>query len=156
MASSVSYTITRENNATEKEGIGFVLEEDLNLINPTKEMRRKLMEDFDISNKFRRAFDLIWTPIKRNAEDSEIIVDKDTVRFVELKTTKKKLPDNPRGFFFGATENEFELAEILGERYRFCFVSLHPDSKSHAYLSLQELEAIIKNKRVQYQINLER
>ena len=73
--------------------------------------------------------------------------------FIELKTTKKYLPENPKGFFFGATENEFNFGEILGSRFRFCFVSLHEKGSSYALLTLSELEGRIKNKRIQFQIN---
>lgn len=73
---------------------------------------------------------------------------------VELKTTKKYLPENPKGFFFGATENEFNFGKILGPRFRFCFVSLNEKGSSYAFLTLEELEERIKNRRIQYQINL--
>ena len=78
----------------------------------------------------------------------------DEIFLVELKTTRKYLPENPKGFFFGATQNEFDFGERLGDKYRFCFVCLHPDSRSHAMLSVPELEAIMRTKRIQYQINL--
>ena len=74
--------------------------------------------------------------------------------FVELKTTKKYLPENPKGFFFGATENEFKFGDILGYRFRFCFVCLNEKSPSFALQTIQELEQRIKNKRIQFQINL--
>ena len=73
---------------------------------------------------------------------------------VELKTTRKYLPESPKGFFFGATENEFKLAAELGDRYHFCFVCLHPDSLGYSLLGLSELEPMIRTKRTQYQINL--
>lgn len=73
---------------------------------------------------------------------------------IELKTTQKKLINNPDGFFFGATENEFNLAQTLGMRYMFCFISLHAESAKYICLTLDELEPRIKTKRIQYQINL--
>lgn len=73
---------------------------------------------------------------------------------VELKTTKKFLPENPKGFFFGATENEFNFGKILGDRFRFCFVSMNEKGSSFSLQTLEELEVRIKNKRIQYQINL--
>ena len=73
---------------------------------------------------------------------------------VELKTTKKYLPENPKGFFFGATENEFNFGKILGDRFRFCFVSLNEKLQSYVLLTIEELEIKIRNRRIQYQINL--
>ena len=61
--------------------------------------------------------------------------------------------DNPNGFFFGVTENEFELAKKMGDQYLFCFVCLHPESLSYKYMNLSEVEEMTRTKRVQYQIN---
>jgi hypothetical protein len=73
---------------------------------------------------------------------------------VELKTTKKKLPNLPKGFFFGATQSEFEIAEKLGDKYKFCFVSLHEETKGYVLITLEKLNKIIRTKRIQFQINL--
>jgi hypothetical protein len=73
---------------------------------------------------------------------------------IELKCTRAFLPNNPKGFFFGATQNEFDFGERLGEKFRFCFVCLNEQSLSHALLSVPELEQIIRTRRIQYQINL--
>jgi hypothetical protein len=42
----------------------------------------------------------------------------------------------------------------LGEKFRFCFVSIHEKASSFVLLTLPELENIIKLKRIQFQINL--
>ena len=55
----------------------------------------------------------------------------DEVTLVELKCTQTYLPENPKGFFFGATQNEFDFGERLGDKFRFCFVCLNPGSLSH-------------------------
>ena len=149
MASEQSYTITKSNNATEKEAINYILAKESNFILPDKESRNSLMKLFGIEKKFSRAFDLVYIQdIKPNNTIS--IQNKNEITFIELKTSKKYLPNNPKGFFFGATENEFNLAKKLGDSYKFCFVSLHKDSLSHAILTLTELEKIIKTKRIQF------
>lgn len=108
---------------------------------------------FNISLNFSCAFDLVY--IKDSGNNNSITIqDKENIIFIELKTTKKYLPNNPHGFFFGATKNEFDLAEILGDKYKFCFVSLHVDSLSYSLLTTNELASLIKTKRIQYQINL--
>ena len=153
MASTESYTITRKNNTTEQEALSYLISKDSDFILPDKESRKILMGMFNVDKKFSRAFDLIY--IKNSGKNNSITIDnKDNVIFVELKTTKKYLPKNPHGFFFGATKNEFDLAEKLGDKYKFCFVSLHKDSLSYALLTTPELENLIKIKRIQYQINL--
>jgi hypothetical protein len=154
LASVQSYTITLENNKSEKEAIDFLLKSNSEFICPDKDSRKKLLEIFNIDSKYSRAFDLILIAGHTNLEEVIQLESLDDVVFVELKTTKKKLPNLPKGFFFGATQSEFEIAEQLGERYQFCFVSLHPDSKNYVLLCLDELNKIIKTKRIQFQINL--
>ena len=155
MASHQSYTITTKNNITEKEGIDFLLESNQNFINPDKESRKLIMDILGIDKRFIRAFDLVLIPGHTNLESVITIENIHQIVLIELKTTKKKLVNNPRGFFFGATQNEFDLAEKLNNQFKFCFVSLHSESKGFKLLTLEELNKIIKNKRIQYQINLQ-
>lgn len=154
MASNQSYTITLENNKSEKEAIDFLMKSDSKFISPDKLSRKRLLEVFKIDPKYARAFDLILIHGHTNLEEIIELESLDNVTFVELKTTKKKLPDLPKGFFFGATQSEFDVAKLLGDKYLFCFVSLHPESMKYALISLNELNKIIRTKRIQYQINL--
>ncbi len=154
MASEYSYTITLENNKSEKEAIRYLVESDKNFINPNKESRKLIMEILGVNKKYSRAFDLVLIPGHTNLENIIKLKNSSDIILVELKTTKKKLINNPRGFFFGATKNEFDLAESLNEKFKFCFVSLHHESKSYKLLTLNELNEIIRTKRIQYQINL--
>jgi len=154
MSSKKSFTITVNNNKTEKEGINYLLSINQNFINPSKESRKLILEILEMDQKFIRAFDLIMIPGHTNLEEIIELNSYQHITLIELKTTKKKLPNLPKGFFFGATESEFELARLLGEKFKFCFVSLHEESLSYELLSLNNLSKIIKNKRIQYQINL--
>ena len=154
MAYAHSYTITLENNISEKEAINYLLKTDLNFINPDKESRKRLLEIIGIDKKYSKAYDLILIPGFTNLNEIIELENFDQIIFVELKTTKKYLPELPKGFFFGATQNEFDFAELLGNRFQFCFVSLNDKSLSYKLLSLNELESIIRTKRIQYQINL--
>lgn len=149
-----SYLITLSNNRTEKAAIDYLLERDCRYRTLDTASRRALLERLDIDRSFSRAFDLVRLPEDRRDSPETAIADVDELVLVELKTTKKRLPDLPKGFFFGATENEFELAKQLGDRFRFCFVCLHPETPGSCLLTLSELEALIRTRRVQYQINL--
>jgi hypothetical protein len=150
-----SFQITLSNNRTEKEGLEYLLAREPEWFLPDANGRRHLLDIFELDRKFSRAFDLVWIKGRKRRDHAERVVAKtDKVVFIELKTTKKQLANNPRGFFFGATKNEFDFADKLGERFRFCFVCLHPETTSHVLLSPGELSAIIKAKRIQYQINL--
>jgi hypothetical protein len=154
MANRHSYTITIDNNVTEKEALSYLIESNKNYIHPTNESRKLILELLGVDKKFYRAFDLILIPGHTNLDSIIKLNNLSAITLIELKTTRKRLVNLPKGFFFGATESEFELAKQLGDQYKFCFVSLHPETISSALLSLEELNRIIKTKRIQYQINL--
>lgn len=157
MARAHSFRITLSNNRTEKEGLAYLLDHEPEWFLPDSRGRKKILEVFGLDGKFARAFDLVRIRGKRRQSGTDwVVAATDEVVFIELKTTKKELPDNPLGFFFGATKNEFDFAEKVGDRFRFCFVCLHPSCRSHKLLSLAELSPLVKSKRIQYQINLVR
>ena len=151
-----SFTITLSNNITEKAGILYLLENHIGFFQPTRESKKVILSLLEQEHRFLQAFDLVYIPrlASKNLSDNIINTNIEELILVELKTTMKFLPQNPKGFFFGATENEFEFARRLGDKFRFCFVSLNENSKSFSLLTLEELESIIRNKRIQYQINL--
>lgn len=155
MASNLSYTITIENNKSEKEAINYLLEIDSRFILPDKQSRKEILEMLNIDKKYARAFDLIFINTESYSKEEQMQINNpDDLILVELKTTRKKLPNLPSGFFFGATQSEFEVAAQLGENYKFCFVSLHEETKGYHMLTLNELNTKIKTKRIQYQINI--
>lgn len=118
--------------------------------------KKELLDLLGIEHRFLQSFDLVYVPelLGKTIPTDFIQTYLEDIILVELKTTKKYLPENPKGFFFGATENEFNFGKILGDRFRFCFVSLNEKGSSYALLSIDELESKIRNKRIQYQINL--
>lgn len=154
MAVSTSHTITIRNNISEKEGIQYILDNYKEMFNPDAKVRKDLLKRFNIDQRFSKAFDLIQIPGSDNTIEVINIDDIEVIKFIELKTTKKKLLNNPSKFFFGATQNEFDLADKLGDKYKFCFVSLHEESQSASFLTKDEMLEIIQNKRIQFQINL--
>jgi hypothetical protein len=154
MASKHSYTITLSNNHTEKQAIDYLIAADNRFLLPNREGRKQIMEALGLDKKYSRTFDLFIIPGRTNNEQEVTLTDAKKIILIELKTTQKYLPNNPKGFFFGATQNEFDLAKMLGNQYNFCFVSLHPDSLGYSLCTLPELEKRISIKRVQYNINL--
>lgn len=156
MSRKHSFKLTLSNNVTEKEGIIYLIEQQTGFFKIDKEMKKELLDRVNIPHNFLQSFDMVYIPRLKGIkfEKDYIETHLDEILFVELKTTKKYLPDNPKGFFFGATENEFNFGKLLGNRFRFCFVCLNEKSPSYALLTIEELEKIIRNKRIQYQINL--
>ena len=156
MSRKHSFRLTLSNNVTEKQGINYLIEEQSGFFKIDKEMKKLLLDKVNISHKYLQSFDLVFIPKMKGVQFKEGYIDTylDEILFVELKTTKKYLPDNPKGFFFGATENEFNFGKLLGEKFRFCFVCLNEESLSYSMLTIEDLEKVIRNKRIQYQINL--
>lgn len=156
MSRAHTFKLTLSNNVTEKEGIRYLLENQTGFFKIDLPMKKHLLDILELPHTFKQSFDMVYIPKLEglNFKEDYIETHLDEIQFIELKTTKKYLPENPKGFFFGATENEFNFAKLIGHRFRFCFISLNPKSLSHVLLKMDELEAIIKNKRIQYQINL--
>lgn len=156
MARAHSFEITVSNNKTEKLGIDYLVANETGFFYADKDTRKLILNLLDLPQGFARAFDMIYVPryVGTVVTDEVIAANIDEIILVELKTTKKYLPENPKGFFFGATENEFKFGKLLGDKFRFCFVSLHENGSSHSLLTIDELEARIRTRRIQYQINL--
>ena len=156
MSRKHSFVLTLKNNVTEKEGVNYIFENFTGFFKIDLNKKKQLLDLLKIEHRFLQAFDLIYIPDMVGKEINSDILETylEDIILVELKTTKKYLPENPKGFFFGATENEFNFGKILGDRFRFCFVSMNEKGSSFALLTIEELESRIKNKRIQYQINL--
>src|SRR5688572_26649118 len=99
MANKHSYTITIDNNTSEKEALSYLIASDKNFIHPDKKSRKLIMELMGIDKKYSRAFDLILIPGHTNIEQIVSLNDANSITLIELKTTKKKLLKNPSGFF---------------------------------------------------------
>ena len=156
MSSESSFTLTLSNNITEKEGITFLLDNQTGFFKIDLETKKELLDILNIEKRYLQSFDLIYIPnmVGKTINSNFIKTNLEDIIFVELKTTKKYLPNNPKGFFFGATENEFNFGKLLDNKFLFCFVTLNEKAPSFVLLSIDELDKIIKNKRIQYQINL--
>ena len=106
-----------------------------------------------------RTFDVVMT----SSPAPEITISNvdqylDDLRLVEMKSTLKRIEDATlNGFFFGATDNEYQLARALGDRYLFAFVvlgSLNQYRRPFAVmLTLKQVEERTKASRLQYQVN---
>lgn len=136
--------------------ISYLRSANPSLLFPDADSRKAILKLLSLPLRFHRTFDAIRIVGSDTAPSSLAGIRSTDVQLIELKTTRKYLPQIPLGFFFGATENEFELARVLKEQYQFCFVSLHEKSVGHAFLTLDELTNLIHNKRIQYQIQFKK
>jgi hypothetical protein len=107
-----------------------------------------------------RTFDAVMTPTPVPALTVSTLADHvDQLIVIEVKATRKKIRNVAlNGFFFGATEREYRLAEALGDRFRFAFVVLATDNDYgrpfFVLLTLDQLNKRTRTKRIQYQVNL--
>ena len=127
MSRKHSFKLTLSNNVTEKQGINYLVEEQTGFFKIDKLMKKELLDKVNIPHNFLQSFDMVYIPKLKGIEFDKDYIEThlDEILFIELKTTKKYLPENPKGFFFGATENEFNFGKLLGDRFRFCFVCLN-------------------------------
>jgi hypothetical protein len=154
---------SRRNRVVEKAGLKDVLLRDRRFQAPTTETKKAILMALGLGDSKLygpQSFDAIMLP-----QPSELIDQTTLPRYleqivlVEIKTTKKPIKDAAlAGFFFGATQREYDLAAKLGDKFLFAFVVLN---SANAYgkpfavlLTLPELEHRTRSKRVQYQVNL--
>jgi hypothetical protein len=156
MSTEESFKLSLLNFVTEKQGIDYLIAEQTGFFLIDKETKRVLLDKLNISHSYLRSFDMVFIPRMKGIIFKEQFIEThlDELIFVELKTTKKYLPESPTGFFFGATEKEFNFGKLVGDKFKFCLVCLNPESLSYTMLTLDELDKIVKIKRIQYQINL--
>src|SRR3982751_2693770 len=97
-----SFTITLSNNLTEKAGIDYLIANATGFFYADSETRKKILELLELPKTFARAFDMIYIPRFAGKVVTEEVIKAhlDEILLVELKTTRKFLPQNPKGFFF--------------------------------------------------------
>jgi hypothetical protein len=147
------------NNRTEKEGVSLLLRDPrFQLVSLAT--KRRILELIGVSGAFgTQTFDLVMTPAPLPPITPETVDEAfPTMTLVEMKTTKGAVADQAlNGFFFGATQREYTMAEQLGSRYCFAFVVLNDTNifgKPFAVLlTLEEVEQRTRARRVQYQVN---
>ena len=140
----------RSNLDSEYKGLNLLLEEDSRLIIPSLTQKKTLLSILDYPNIYTRSFDLV----RLNVDSFESVKSRKDFVLIEVKVTSKKLVDFPTGFFFGLTKNEESLLQGLEGTFLLCLISIHPESRKSIFLDHDALTARIKNKRIQYQINL--
>jgi hypothetical protein len=154
---------SKRNRIVEKAGLQDVLLKDLRFQAPTTETKKAILKGLGLGDTKLygpQSFDAIMLPQPTEPIDvSTLPRYLEQIILVEMKTTKKPIKDTGlAGFFFGATQREYDLAAKLGDRFRFAFVVLNSANiygKPFAVLlTLQELEHRTRAKRIQYQVNL--
>lgn len=113
-------------SATAKKAAQFLAEKNLGYVVPSARQKRNLViacakQDLIVYGK---AFDVVRLTGEVDLNSSEDIEKKLTqILFCEIKSTKQKLPDDFRGYFFGLTAAEVLVAQSLKNQFRFIFVN---------------------------------
>ena len=153
------FTKSLSNKGTEKEGIRLLLA-DLRFQVVDLLAKRRILELIGKPGAFgTQTFDAVMTP-RRAAPITLDNVDQafPTLTLIEMKTTRKPIKNESlHGFFFGATEREYDMARTLGDRYLFAFIVLN-DTNDYGrpfavLLTLDEVERRTQKRRIQYQVN---
>jgi hypothetical protein len=147
MAKSAQNTTNLE---SENSGLKLLMLNDSRLVVPTLEEKKLLLSYLDYPTIYTRSFDLV----RLNVKSIDLVKNKKDFVLIEVKVTSKKLINFPTGFFFGLTKNEETLLQDLEGSFLLCLVSIHPETQQSIYLNYEGLNERIRNKRVQYQINL--
>ena len=136
------------NLRTEKEGLSVLYDKVVGFHIPSKEEKRQLYGICGIEYKrFSRSID----GVVLNVESVSDVKSREDFLLIEVKTTKsKKVKKLPYGVFFGFTQNEEELFRTQ-PNYRLCIV--HTELEEYCFLTFEEYQGLIQNKRIQYQIN---
>jgi hypothetical protein len=154
---------SKRNRVVEKAGLQDVLLKDPRFQAPSTETKKALLKALGLGDTKLygpQSFDAIMLPQATEPIDETTLPRYlEQIVLVEMKTTKKPIKDAAlAGFFFGATQREYDLAAKLGDKFRFAFVVLN---SANAYgkpfavlLTLSELEHRTRAKRIQYQVNL--
>jgi hypothetical protein len=149
-----------ENKKTENVGLSF-LQRDPRIQVISTVAKQAALDALGLEGSFGpQTFDAVMTrePVEPLGVDN-VGKHVETLTLLEMKTTRKPIKNaNLNGFFFGATEREYELATHLGDRYRFAFVVLSDVNDYGQFfavlLPLREVARRTRARRVQYQVNL--
>jgi hypothetical protein len=153
------FTKSGTNKRTENAGLAFLLH-DPRIQAVDNKTKRRILELTGVTGSFGiQTFDAVMTEkvlAQITAENADHAFAQ--MRLLEMKTTRKPIRNSRlNGFFFGATEREYEMAAALGDRYLFAFVVLNSNNDYGrpfaVLLPLDEVERRTRSRRTQFQVN---
>jgi hypothetical protein len=161
VATGSKFTKSQSNKGTEKAGLSLLLT-DQRFQRVDLATKRRILALIGKTDAFGiQTFDAVMTPEPADPITvGSVEAAFPSLRLIEMKTTRKAIQNESlNGFFFGATEREYEMARTLGNRYMFAFVVL---SSANEYgrpfavlLTLEEVERRTRQRRIQYQVNFQ-
>ena len=159
IAAQAELSASAKRLGTEKAGVDVLLK-DPRMQRPDLATKKEILRLLHVSGAFKpQSFDAVMTrnPVEQLTV-ANVVSHLDDLKLVEMKTTRAAIRNAAlNGFFFGATDSEFQVARALKDRYVFAFVVMNEDNDYgrpfFVLLTLEQLQARTRNSRVQYQIN---
>ena len=144
---------------TEIDGLSVLLEDKrMQALDLTT--KKRILELLMVSGAFKpQTFDAVMTSEPAPPLTIDNIEDHiDSLTLVEMKTTRAPIKNAAlNSFFFGATDNEFQMAKAFKSKYVFAFVVINETNDYgrpfFVLLTLEQLQARTRTSRIQYQIN---
>ena len=144
---------------TETDGLSVLLE-DKRMQALDLSTKKRILELLMVSGAFKpQTFDAVMTSSPAPPLTVENVEEHlASMTLVEMKTTRAPIRNAAlNSFFFGATDNEFQMAKALKSKYVFAFVVINDHNEyGHPFfvlLTLEQLQARTRTSRIQYQIN---
>ena len=115
MSRKHSFVLTLSNNVTEKEGVNYLIENYTGFFKIDFATKKELVDLLKIEHRFLQAFNLIYVPemVGKEVNTNFLQTYLEDIILVELKTTKKYLPENPKGFFLEQLKMNLILVKYL-------------------------------------------
>lgn len=129
-------------SATAGKAALFLVSKGLGYLIPTPKQKKNLVVAFARRNMivYGKAFDVVRIYESVNLDLlEELETNLDRILLCEIKSTRKNVAADFRGYFFGLTAAEVLVAQSLKERFRFIFVNAA--TGEHLELKLNEVFA---------------
>jgi hypothetical protein len=112
---------------------------------PTAQQRQNLLVAFAKRGKvvYGKAFDIVRLNTRVNLNDlADIEGNMESILVFEIKSTRKDLPTDFTGYFFGLSAAEVLVAQSLRDHFKFIFVNV--TTGSHVEMGLSDIFARAK------------
>lgn len=120
-------TSSDSGSSTAKRAAAMLVALDKGYVVPTGSQRQNLLVAFAKKGKvvYGKAFDIIRLSSIVNLDDPEEVESNlNKILIFEIKSTRKSLPTDFSGYFFGLSAAEMLVAQSLREHFKFIFVNV--------------------------------
>ena len=120
--------ISDSGSSTAKRAAAMLEERNEGFIVPTARQRQNMLVAFAKKGKvvYGKAFDIVRLSAHVNLDDlGDVENNLDRILVFEIKSTRKDLPPDFSGYFFGLSAAEVLVAQSLKDHFKFIFVNVN-------------------------------